>query len=372
MTGMNQLKRADIRVGSPLPWSCYDRNGRLLLRKGVTIAFEHQIDRLIGGGLFIEARGGSTTPAKHGEPECVFERLVALAWGLRTLFNELLSKTPAPDTQERLRSRARKILDACAADPGAAIATIHLDFQNPYMLSHHVHAAVACALLGKRLELGDDDLVSVVCAALTFDIGLVEFAHLEKQSDPLDEGQTETVQQHTLRAAGILQRAGVDDPVWLETILQHHERWNGQGYPAGMACEKISVGARLLAVADSYTAMIRSRAFRPARIPLEAQGELFRHMGILYDERICVALVKEFGMYPPGSIVRLAKGEVAVVKEKIKQDGTLAVMSVFDAKGMPYMSPQRRDTADEGYAVVRPLHQSECRSATVIIRRLWN
>lgn len=372
MDGMRQLGRADLRVGAPLPWSCYDRNGHLLLRKGVAISFEHQIDRLIAEGLFIEDRSrGGGAAARRGEPESVFERLVALAWGLRTVFNDLLSTTPAPDAEERLRSRARKIVDACAADPSAAIAAIHLDFQNPYVLSHHVHAAVACALLGKRIGVADEELLPVVCGALTFDLGLAEFAHLEKQAEPLDEDQSCTVNQHAQRTVSILHRAGVDDPIWLDTILQHHERWNGGGYPNGLAREEICVGARLLAVADSYTAMIRARAHRAARMPLEAQGELFKHMSILYEERICVALVKEFGMYPPGSIVRLANGEAAVIKEKGKQDGKLMAMSVYDANGMPYMAPQRRDTSEERHAIVRPLPQAECRSAAVIIRRLW-
>lgn len=371
MDGMRQLGRAELRVGAPLPWSCYDRNGHLLLRKGVSISFEHQIDRLISEGLYIEDRNRGGTAARGGEPESVFERLVALAWGLRTLFNSLLSATPAPDTGERLLSRARKIIDACAADPNAAIAAVHLDFQNPYPLSHHVHAAVVCALLGQRIGLGNDELLPIVCAALTFDLGLAEFAHLEKQTGPLDAEQAATVRQHTQRSLAILGRAGIDNPVWLATIAQHHERWNGGGYPEGRGREDICIGARLLAVADSYTAMIRSRVFRPARMALEAQGELFRHIGILYDERICVALVKEFGMYPPGTVVRLGNGEVAVVKEKDKKDGKLVAMSIYDAQGMPYMAPQRRDASLPQYAILRPLPQAECRSAAVIIRRLW-
>lgn len=366
---MRQLRPADIQVGAPLPWSCYDRNGRLLLRKGVSVAFDHQIERLVHEGLYIEDRA-STPAARAAEPESVFERLMALAWGLRTLFNSLLSTTPAPDTEERLLSRARKIMEACAADPNAAIATVHLDLQNPYPLSHHVHSAVVCALLGKRLGLADEELMPVICAALTFDLGLAEFVYLEKQTEPLDPDQRATVHQHALRTVNILARAGIDDPVWFDTIRQHHERWNGCGYPGALSRNDICIGARLLAVADSYTAMIRGRVYREPRTPFEAQGDLFKQIGILYEERICVALIKEFGMYPPGSIVRLANGEAAVVTAKSK-DGKLAVMGVYDAKGMPYLAPQKRDTTQDRHAIVRPLPQAECRSAAVIIRRLW-
>lgn len=371
-SGMRRLNRTDLRVGVPLPWSCYDRNGHLLLRKGVVVSFEHQIDRLVAEGLFIEDRGGvAASPTQRGEPESVFERLVALAWSLRKVFNDLLSETPAPDAEERLRARARKIIDACGADPNAAIAAIHLDFQNPYMLSHHVHSAVACALLGKRIGVADADLVPIACAALTFDLGLADLAHLEKQAEPLDDEQRRVVNQHVQRTVHILERAGIDDPVWLDSILQHHERWNGSGYPDGLAREDICVGARLLAVADSYTAMIRARAHRPARTPLEAQGELFKGMGVRYDERICTALVKELGIYPPGSIVRLANREIAVVREYSTKEGKALAMSVYDANGLPFLAPQKRDIADPRYAIIRPVPMAEVRAAAVIIRRLW-
>lgn len=368
---LRQLGRTDIRVGAPLPWSCYDSSGHLLLRKGVCIAFEHQIDRLLNEGLFVEdAERAGIQIGNAAETEGVFERLTALAWGLRTLFNSLLSPAPAPDTEERLRARARKIIEACAADPNAAIAAVHLDFQNPYMLAHHAHSAVICALLGRRMGMSDEELMPVVCAALSFDLGLLELAYLEKQEGPLDGDQSESVRAHVDRTLRYLERAGVKDPVWLTVVRQHHERWNGSGYPQGVAGEEICPGARLLAIADSYTAMVRGRAFRAPRTAMEAQGEMFKQIGILYDESVCKAFIKEVGLYPPGSIVRLANGETSVVKER-NRDGKPIVMSAYDAQGMPLMAPRRRDTTVNGFAVLRPLPQSECRSAAVIIRRLW-
>jgi len=317
MDGMRRLNRSDLHVGTPLQWSCYDRNGHLLLRKGVAISFDHQIDRLIGEGLFAMDSGGSTKAAGVFQSESVFERLVSLTWGLRASFNDLLSNTPSSDTEERLRSRVQKVMEVCVADPNAAIAAIHLDVQNPYVLSHHVHSAIMCVLLGKRIGISDEDLLPVVCAAMTCDLGMAEFVYLEKQTASLDEEQAATVRQHVERSVSILARAGIDDPIWLNTILQHHERWNGTGYPNNLAREEIAVGARLLAVADSYTAMVRTRAHRLARMPLEAQGEIFKHMGILYEARICVALVKEFGLYPPGSMVRLTNSELVVSHRRI-------------------------------------------------------
>lgn len=369
---MRRIARAELRVGGPLPWSCYDQGGRLLLRKGVVVAYEHQIDRLFERGLFVgDDDGGTGAPPSAGPPERVFERLISLAWGMRSLFNELHSKSPAPDAAERLRARARKIIDACATAPQIAMAAAHLDFQNPYPLAHHVQAAVVCALLGKRLGFDGAALMSVVCAALTCDVGLVEFSHLEKQAEPLDASQLECVRRHPERAASLLRRAGIEERDWLDILLQHHERLDGSGYPDGRTGADICMGARLLAVADSYAAMIRGRAFRAARTPFEAGQELLMHKNTLYDERICVALIEEFGPYPAGSIVRLSNGETAVVKESAEAQGTGVVMSVYDAKGMPLMTPVRREIASDTLTIRGPVPFGECHSASVIIRRLW-
>lgn len=373
MKDLRKLGRLDLRIGAPLPWSCYDRGGRLLLRKGVAISFERQISRLLAEGLFIERTGLNDDLAPRcGGIESVFECLLALTWGLHAIFNELLGASPAPDVVERLRSRAHKIVALCSDDPDAAIAAIHLDFQNPYLQSHHVHTAILCALLGQRTGITDEELQSVVCGALTFDLGLAELAYLKKQTDPLDDDQLRTVNQHVERSVGILSRAGIEDPVWIDTVRQHHERWNGGGYPHGTACQAICVGARLLAVADSYTAMIRPRAFRSARTPMEAQGELFKYMNILYEERLCVALYKELGMFPPGAIVRLANGETAIVKGRNKDDGNLMAISACDSNDTPYLVPQPRDTTDHRYAIAQPLPGTECRVAAAIVRRIWS
>lgn len=373
---MKQLSRADIQVGSPLPFSVYDKNGRLLLRQGVTIAFEQQIERLIEGGLFADMKsertlGSVRSASANQEKTPVFDEIGSLTLRLKTTFTSFFGASPEDDGAERVTAMARKIHDACARDAEAAIAAIHLDSHNPYLLSHHVHSAVLCSLLGRRQGISDGELLPVMCAALTFDIGLVDMIHLEKQREPLDSEQAAIVRRHSQKSVDILKRAGVNEEAWISAVLNHHERMDGSGYPQGLSGDHIPRGARMLGMIDSYLAMIKNRPFRGAKVPLMAVREIFNEKDAKFDPEICDVLVRELGMYPPGAIVRLVNGEVAVVKgrgEKITQP---QVFSVYDISGMPLMSPRQRDATLSENAIKEPVAHSECRAVELIIRRLW-
>jgi hypothetical protein len=370
---MKQLSGSDIRVGEPLPFSVYDKDGRLLLRHGVVIAFEEQIERLIENGLF--SGGGSvSTGALSGRREelpPVFDEIGSLTLRLKTAFTALSGASVIDEAAERVMILAREIHAVCARDAEAAIAAVHLDFHNPYLLSHHVHSAVLCSLLGRRLSVPDEELMPVLGAALTYDIGLVDMPHLEKQREPLSEEQSGFVRRHPQKSAEILRRAGVEDERWISAVQDHHERLNGGGYPRGLSGEGLALGTRMLGLADSYLAMVKSRPFREARVPLKAVGEIYVGREGNFGATLCDALVRELGMYPPGAIVRLANGEVAVVKARGEKNTQPQVFSVYDASGMPFMSPRERDSRLEECAVKEPVAHAECRAVALIMRRLW-
>lgn len=346
------------------------------MRQGVVVAFEQQIDRLIASGLYAdmkpEGSHGSSRPVSvNQEKTPVFDEIGSLVLRLKTTFTSFFGASPDDDGTERVIAMSRKIHDACVRDAEAAIAAIHLDFHNPYLLSHHIHSAVLCSLVGRRLGMSDGELVPVMCAALTYDIGLVDMLHLEKQREPLDSQQTEIVRRHSQKSADILKRAGVDEEVWISAILNHHERLDGSGYPQGLSGDSIPRGARMLGMIDSYLAMIKNRPFRGAKVPLVAVREIFNEKDAKFGPDICEVLVRELGMYPPGAIVRLANGEVAVVKGRGAKITQPQVFSVYDSTGMPLMSPRQRDASLDENAVKEPVAHSECRAMELILRRLW-
>ena len=367
---MNRLKRADIQLGRPLPFSVYDAKGVLLLRRGFVITIEEQVDRLIDRGLFA---GDDTSASDPGRPAPipVYQRIGAAALRLKALATDLHTDQPSADSVGRLNELARDLLDALAQDPDAALAALHLDFHNHYLLAHQVHCAALAGVLARRLEIGVAETLTLVGAALTQDLGMIDFNYLEKTPGQLEEQHRSRMGGHPHASARMLGKAGIRDPLWLDAVRDHHERLDGSGYPAGKPGEDIGRLARILAVADVYTAMIKPRAWRAAKVPLTAMQELFAKKGAQFSADICNALVKELGMYPPGSLVRLASEEVAVVSRRTGDIQKPEIRSVYERQGLPRMTPLLRDARDPAFAIQSAVSHAECQGASLIIPRIW-
>jgi len=173
----------------------------------------------------------------------------------------------------------------------AGALTRMLDERHPG-LGHHVAVvatlATACA---ERLGLSADDVGSVQRAAELHDLGKVAIpsAILTKRG-PLSDDEWEFMRDHSVIGERIL--AGV--PALAEVaqmVRSSHERWDGRGYPDGLAGAEIPIGARIIAAADAYCAMTEARPYADARSPASARNELQACSGAQFDPAVITAFV---------------------------------------------------------------------------------
>lgn len=144
--------------------------------------------------------------------------------------------------------------------------------------------------LAASVGLGEDDILAVRTAALLHDIGnLAVPEHILAKPGRLTFDEFERVKIHTRVGAEILRNIPFQSPV-APLILGHHERWDGSGYPSGLKGEAIPIGARILAIADCFTALLSERPHRPALSSLEALATVRRCAGSSLDP----ALVERF------------------------------------------------------------------------------
>jgi hypothetical protein len=130
---------------------------------------------------------------------------------------------------------------------------------------------------------------------------------------PLPAELLAVVQAHPARSHALLRASGVDDPLWLELVLQHHERPDGSGYPQGLRGAAINPLAQLLSLADIYCAMVLPREYRTGIRAQQAVRQIFLARGQAVDAGLAADFIGEIGVFPPGSFVRLANGETGVV-----------------------------------------------------------
>jgi putative nucleotidyltransferase with HDIG domain len=170
-----------------------------------------------------------------------------------------------------------------------SVLSAAMEVRDPYTAQHEEAVAELAVATAAELGLGRHEQQAVRYAALTHDIGKISVpAAILGKPGSLDEAEWEVMRRHTITGAQMLAGIPFFDEVH-PLVRGHHERFDGGGYPDGLAGEAIPVGARILCVCDSYNAMITSRPYRAAMPVGDALDELRRGSGTQFDPRIVAA-----------------------------------------------------------------------------------
>lgn len=333
-----------IRFGAPLPFSIRDRGSRLLLEKDQVVADEGQLVALIDGGAVVdldELRGH----ARAVVAATPLDALPALWRRLGEQLSRVLAGMPSPQAPDALDETARYLAALVDRAPDLAIFLLvrpEGSEHTRYGAQRCVQAATASYLVGARLDWPAERLATLVKAAFTMNLGMLDLQErLATQTRPLSPAQRASIQAHPVMGAATLRDSGVTDAEWLQAVTQHHEKPGGRGYPAGSP--EVNEMARLLSVADDYTAKLSARATRATLAPAAAAQQLAEADP---GNPFAQALVAELGPWPPGSLVRLEGGEIAVVLERAADPLSPRVAVLADAAGQPLGDGQAREAGD--------------------------
>ncbi len=167
-----------------------------------------------------------------------------------------------------------------------------VDAKEPYMSGHSERVAVFARATAERLGLSHDQRTALEMAAYLHDIGKIGISgQILRKPGPLDEEETATMRHHPLIGANILRPVAFPWSI-APVVRHHHERYDGQGYPAGLRGEEIPILARVLAAADAYEAMVADRPYRTSMSQEGAIEELRRCSGTYFDPRVVEALIE--------------------------------------------------------------------------------
>jgi hypothetical protein len=380
----------EVALGAPLSWSVFDRNGKLLFVQGMVIASQAHLDIVLERGmLMVEAPAdndpmapdmeewlaatvddAACEPPAPPEPP-VFRLMQQLRRELQGLHDALLARE-ADTVGESVLELADRLRALVARDADAALAAMQLEVGDDGEVSRLMHAGTLCQMLANAQGWDDEESRSVVAAALTFDVALGPVAQtLNQQQTALTADQREMISAHPQAGVELLQAAGVSDAVWLEAVLQHHERLDGSGYPHGLPGAAISRGARMLAIVDIFSALVRPRAYREAIHARHALRSLFLKRGKVVDEALATLLVREIGVFPPGTPVRLANGEVGVVRRRGVDAARPIVARLINANGTLAAIAAQRDTSQAEYAITETVPPHKYQVLVAGAGELW-
>ena len=223
-----------------------------------------------------------------------------------------------------------------------------------YVVAHHVQTVFLCGLIANKLGLPEARRHSLCRAAFTMNVSEMPLQEtLSRQVGPITATQKTQMTGHGPRSRALLQHFGVTDPDWLQAVQEHHP----EILPAGQAMSEL---ANIIHHADIYLAKISPRAYRPAKTADIAAKELLTSPAV--DRRIVSILIKEFGIYPPGSYVALANGETAIVVRRRDKAHTPLVFAI-SKDNVIHHTPIERDTAQPAFAVAGIVQRSAVKAS---------
>lgn len=377
-----------LKPGQRLAFSLRDADGKLLFASGTVLPGSEVVRDLLARGAYTQAheteayrremtaqantllhQNASLAEIAKVRPDFQHERQrpqgpadEAAVWAdLQQRLHQLQREPEAvEDLLTRFEALRVEALERLARHPDQALMLLIHDASEElpqYTARHALLCGVLAQMVAERLGWPASEAEALTRAALSMNLGLGLLQdRLAQQREGLSNEQQRLLAGHGDRAAELLQRLGVDDALWLNTVRLHHDA--GPGGLAGRAdAERL---ARILHRIDVFAARLSPRIARKAQAGAQAARAIFLDENKMQDEA-GAALIKAVGLYPPGSFVRLANGEEGIVIKRGASATEPLVAALIGKSGDPLTDPVPRDSRLASQAITHSLAPHELR-----------
>lgn len=206
------------------------------------------------------------------------------------------------------------LLHKALINPKGIFELHHYSTKEEYFFHHSISVGLISGFLGEKLQLSHGEIVQLSLAGCLCDVGMskLPISILEKRTS-LTREEFEEVKNHPIDSSKMLQKSAVLKKEVIISILQHHERLDGTGYPLRETGERIHLYARVIAVADVFHAMTSERIYRTKHSPYKVFEMILHDDFGKYDIRVLKALETGVVSFQIGSLVRLSNSQIGKV-----------------------------------------------------------
>jgi HD-GYP domain-containing protein (c-di-GMP phosphodiesterase class II) len=207
-------------------------------------------------------------------------------------------------------------VDSVLHSTDASLLMTQLKRRDIYTAQHSMNVCILSIALGKHLGLATEELNNLGLCGMMHDMGKIKIP-LEILNKPakLEPKELEIMQSHSLQGSKLLIATKDMYAGAVDVARSHHERLDGKGYPFGLNDVQITPYSRIVTIVDVYDAISSDRVYQKGRGHLEAINIMTKMCGTQLDKNLTYKFIECIGIYPPGSLVELKSGEIAVVVE---------------------------------------------------------
>ena len=272
MLELEKLSKGDIIVDDYLKWDLFNADGLLLLAMGEKITSQSKIDNFFTNGVFRK----NITPSIEKPKEKVPDKSMLLQINskvMESIYKRILKKDKT--VLSKLEEIYHDVSRIAEADPDFCLAYMHLQKKelNPY--EHALYYGMLSIIVSKEFNYEESRKKSLFLAAITANVTLSKFTEkLNNHNGKLPPKLRGVIDKHPEESVGLLREIGVNDDLWLDIILKHHEKIDGTGYPSKIKGCDVIEEARILSLCEYYVSLVSKRAYRSNKSGGEAVKDL--------------------------------------------------------------------------------------------------
>ncbi|GGG82403.1 HD-GYP domain-containing protein [Paenibacillus radicis (ex Gao et al. 2016)] len=316
---MRKVQIGLVNPGDKLAKPIFQDNGSVLLGEGVELS-ERFINRLQSLGIdFLFIEDGKTEDLIPEETISDETRRHAVDAIYKTMnsfkdFSPMKGRAIVPDLGRTFRNVFGDIMTDLSTRPNMLVNLTSIHTTDAYLFQHTVNVAVLAGVLGIAKGYNRNQLEELGIGALMFDIGMSKVPQeLLKKAGPLTKEERGIVENHTKDGFDILRKYHDISIVSAHCALQHHERYNGSGYPRGLQKDEIHMYAQIVAISDVYDALTSPRPHRKRYTSAEAIEFLFAAGNTYFDFELIKLFCRHISIYPVSTTLLLSSGQIGVV-----------------------------------------------------------
>ena len=226
------------------------------------------------------------------------------------------------------------------------LALVRLKTASEYTFSHAVNTTILSISLANYIKLSYPDIKRLGLGAMLADLGMTSYpSRMIKRPSGLSKKELVEIKKHPLYTLQFLEKIGISDYLIETLIIQHHERYDGTGYPNGLQGDELHTISKLFSITDVYDAMTSTRPHRIGLPPHMVLAEILKMSGTLFDPQLAKIFIKHIGVFPVGSMVELTSGRFALVAGLNKSEPLKPPVIIFSTR-KTYFS----DTSNDRYS----------------------